>query len=162
MADNESYLLGLRRLVGSRLLLSPAAQMVVVDADERILYERRGDNGLWGIPSGAAEPGSSFASTAVAELREEIGLIVDEADLVAFGTLSEPDLHTFTYPNGHQLQAFSLMFEVRSWTGELRPDLKETMEAVFAAQPPGPMFAPSAAALRVYAKYRATGRFQSR
>lgn len=162
MADNESYLRGLRRLVGSRLLLSPAAQMVVVDAEERILYERRGDNGLWGIPSGAAEPGSSFASTAVAELREEVGLIVDEADLVAFGTLSEPDLHTFTYPNGNQLQAFSLMFEVRTWTGELQPDLEETMEAVFAAQPPGPMFAPSAVALQVYADYRATGRFRAR
>lgn len=87
--------------------------MVVLDAEERILYERRGDNGRWGIPSGAAEPGSSFASTAVAELREEVGLIVDQADLVAFGTLSEPDLHMSTYPNGDRIQAFSVMFEVR-------------------------------------------------
>ena len=49
--------------------------MVVLDADERILYERRGESGLWGTPSGAAEPGLSFASIAVAEQREEVGLI---------------------------------------------------------------------------------------
>ena len=158
----ESYLLRLRRIVGSGLLASPAVQMVVVDADERILYERRGDSGLWGIPSGAAEPGSSFASAAVAELREEVGLIVDEADLVAFGTLSEPDLHMFTYPNGDQLHAFSVMFEVRRWGGELTPDRYETMDAVFAAAPPGPMFAPSTAALKVYGDYQATKRFQIR
>ena len=103
----ESYLRRLREVVGSDLLISPAVQMVVVDADQPILYERRRDNGLWGIPSGVAEPGSSLAATAVTELREEVGLIVDEADLVAFGTLSESDLHTFTYPNGDQLHAFS-------------------------------------------------------
>jgi ADP-ribose pyrophosphatase YjhB (NUDIX family) len=117
----EAYLRRLRRAVGPGLLISPAVRMVVLDAEERILYERRGDNCRWGIPSGAAEPGSSFASTAVAELREEVGLIVDEADLVAFGTLSEPDLHMFTYPNGDRIQAFSVIFEVRRWAGGSRP-----------------------------------------
>jgi ADP-ribose pyrophosphatase YjhB (NUDIX family) len=158
----ESYLRRLRRHVGPDLLITPAVQLVVVDAEDRILYERRGDNGLWGIPSGAAEPGMSFAGTAVAELREEVGLHVDEADLVPFGTLSEADLHLFTYPNGDQLHAFSVLFEIRRWNGSLTPDGAETLEAVFAAAPPGPMFAPPAAALKVYADYRATGRFQLR
>jgi ADP-ribose pyrophosphatase YjhB (NUDIX family) len=158
----ESYLRRLRRVVGTDLLITPAVQLIVVDANERILYERRGDNGFWGIPSGAAEPGMSFASAAAAELREEVGLDVKEADLVAFGTLSEADLHLFTYPNGDQLHAFSLMFEVRRSDGDVIPDRAETLEAVFAASPPGRLFAPSAAALAVYADYRATGRFQLR
>jgi ADP-ribose pyrophosphatase YjhB (NUDIX family) len=158
----ESYLRRLRHVVGPELLIRPAVQLVVVDEDERILYERRGDNGLWGIPSGAAEPGLSFAATAVAELREEVGLIVEEADLVAVGTLSEPDLHLFTYPNGDQLHAFSVIFEVRRWAGILLPDGAETLEAVFAATAPGPLFGPPAAALAVYAEYRESGRFQLR
>jgi len=158
----ESYLRRLRRVVGSDLLITPAVQLVVVDDDDRVLYERRGDNGLWGVPSGAAEPGMSFAATAVAELHEEVGLSVDEADLVPFGTLSEADLHLFTYPNGDQLHAFSVMFEVRRWSGVVTPDRAETMEAVFSAAPPGPVFSPSAAALAAYADYRATGQFQLR
>jgi 8-oxo-dGTP pyrophosphatase MutT (NUDIX family) len=158
----ESYLRRLRRVVGPDLLISPAVQLVVVDDDERILYERRGDNGLWGLPSGGAEPGMSFAATAVAELHEEVGLTVDPADLVPFGTLSEAELHMFTYPNGDRLHAYSVMFEIRRWSGDLTPDRAETLDAVFASAPPGPLFSPSAAALAVYADYRATGRFQLR
>jgi hypothetical protein len=72
----ESYLRRLRRIVGSGLLISPAVQMVVVDADER-------------IPAGP--------------------------------------------PHVHLSQ-----------------------------RRPGPMFPPSAAALRIYGEYRATKRFQVR
>ena len=33
----------------------------------------------WELPGGGAEPGESYAQTAVRELREETGLIVDDA-----------------------------------------------------------------------------------
>jgi len=52
------------------------------------------DDESWRLPVGAAEPGGSFARTAVAELSEETGVEVAEEGLVPSGCLSEVGLHT--------------------------------------------------------------------
>ncbi|MEU2613879.1 NUDIX domain-containing protein [Micromonospora sp. NPDC007271] len=59
----------------------PGAQVVLLDSAERILFQQRRDSGLWEIPAGAAEPGGSFVSAAIDEVREETGLVVEAADL---------------------------------------------------------------------------------
>ena len=159
-----SYTWQLRQRVGSELLLMPGAQVVVVDERERILFQRRRDSGLWELPAGAAEPGSSFRSTAAQELFEESGLRVREEDLVPFASLSEPDLHVITYPNGDRMHCFALCFEARRWTGTLSPSPDEVIEAVFLdpATPPGALHPPTRAVLDLYAAYRATHTFQAR
>ncbi|RKR89262.1 NUDIX domain-containing protein [Micromonospora pisi] len=80
-----SYTWQLRQLVGSRLLLMPGAQVVLLDSADHVLFQRRRDSGLWEIPAGAAEPGGSFVGTAIDEVREETGLMIDSSDLAAFG-----------------------------------------------------------------------------
>jgi ADP-ribose pyrophosphatase YjhB (NUDIX family) len=86
---------------------------LVTDDDNRVLLLRRADDGTWCMPGGAAEPGSSFATTALTELAEESGLVAHENDLVPFASISEPDVHVLTYPNGDVTHCFAMYFAVR-------------------------------------------------
>jgi 8-oxo-dGTP pyrophosphatase MutT (NUDIX family) len=161
-AYEGSYLWEIRQEVGSRLLLMPGAQVLVIDDAERVLFQRSRDSGLWELPAGAAEPGGSFRSTAARELFEETGLTVAEEDLVPFASLSEADLHTLTYPNGDVLHCFALCFEARRWTGDLTPDATEVLDLAFFAAPPANLHPPTRVVLDLYAAYRASGLFQAR
>ena len=162
MTYEGSYLWDIRRQLGSRPLLMPGAQVLVVDEAERLLLQRSRDSGLWELPAGAAEPGDSFRRTAARELHEETGLVVAEEDLVPFASLSEADVHTLTYPNGDVLQCFALCFEARHWSGDLRPAADEVVEAAFFDQPPADLHPPTRVVLELYAAFRASGTFQAR
>lgn len=147
--------------MGSRLLLLPGAQVLAIDADDRILFQRSRDTGVWELPAGGAEPGDSFRGTAAREFTEETGLVVAEHDLIPFASLSQADVHTLTYPNGDVVQCFALCFETRTWTGILRPSADEVLESGFFTTPPRPLHPPTEVVLRLYAAYRETGLFQA-
>lgn len=159
-----SYLWGLRRRVGSDLVLMPGACVLVEDQRRRVLLIRRGDDGTWCMPGGAAERDSSFVSTAVTELREETGLVVGPDDLAAFASISEPRTHVLRYANGDVTHCFALWFHAERWGGELSVDGDESVDLGFFARealPPG-LMAPAALALDLFDAYQATGRFQAR
>jgi 8-oxo-dGTP pyrophosphatase MutT (NUDIX family) len=143
-------------------LLVPGAQVVVVDDADRVLFQRRQDTGLWDFPGGAAEPGQSFRDTAAQELFEEAGLKVEPEELVPFASLSEPELHSISYPNGDQIHAFSLCFEARQWSGELNLGADEVLEAAFFDVPPEQTQPQTLVVWDMYRTYRSTGVFQAR
>jgi 8-oxo-dGTP pyrophosphatase MutT (NUDIX family) len=157
-----SYLWRLRQKVGSDLVLIPGAMVFLVRDDGAILFTRRADNGMWCLPAGGAEEGSSFARTATTELREETGVVVDPADLVAFACLSEAELHIITYPGDDVSHCFAMLFLARGWNGEPRPDGEETTEMLWAdpAAPPSPLEAPAAHAVDLYRAYQRDSAFQ--
>lgn len=78
----------------------PGAIVVLLRDDRRVLLTRRANDGTWCLPAGAAEPGGSFARTAIEELSEEAGVEVAESNMVPFGCLSEAELYTIHYPGG--------------------------------------------------------------
>ncbi len=162
MPFEGSYLWRLRQKVGSDLVLIPGAMVFLVDDEGRVLFTRRADNGTWCLPAGGAEEGGDFAGTAVTELREETGVAVEPSDLIGFGTLSEAELHTVTYPGGDVSHNFAMLFLSRRWTGTPRPDGVETTEMLWAdpAAPPTPLDAPAVPALRLFAAYLGSGEFQ--
>ena len=162
MPFEGSYLWRLRQKVGSDLVLIPGAMVFLVREDGAVLFTRRVDNGLWCLPAGGAEEGSSFADTAITELREETGVVVDPADLVAFACLSEAELHTITYPGGDVSHCFAMLFLARRWSGEPRPDGVETdRDALGRSRHPAvPAAGPVRHALDLFRAYLRDGTFQ--
>lgn len=162
MAYRGSYLWRLRQNVGHDLVLMPGAMIALQRDDHCVLLTKRADDGTWCLPAGAAEPGGSFARTAIDELAEEAGVRVSEEDLVPFGSLSEAQAHTIHYPNGDVTHCFALCFLATEWKGEVRPDQEETTEATFfdLRTPPEPIHPPTAHALELLVAYRRSGRFQ--
>ena len=94
-----SYLSELRALVGTRPLFSIGSSAIVQDEAGRVLLQRRGDDGLWGLPGGGLEPGETFEGAARRELNEETGL---DAALTFWQAVSGPQLY-HRYPNGDQV-----------------------------------------------------------
>lgn len=164
MGFTDSYLGQLRRKVGHDLVLCPGAQVVVQLDDGRVLLQRRSDNRVWEIPAGSCEPGQSFATTAITELREETGIHANVEALIPFACLSEPDLHTLTYPNGDQVHAFALCFLLRvdhipnvtALDGEATEHQWCDPTAL-----PSPMHPPTTAVLTYLEAYQRTGQFQA-
>ncbi|WP_405063453.1 NUDIX domain-containing protein [Kribbella sp. NBC_01505] len=103
--------------------------------------------GLWDLPVGKATPGEPITVTAVRELAEETGLVVDPADLQlahvihsSFGVES---------PTGF----VTIVFAAHRWTGELtnlEPDKHATAEWIDAAAIPDAFVNTTGAALRSY------------
>jgi 8-oxo-dGTP pyrophosphatase MutT (NUDIX family) len=150
--------------VGNDLVLMPGAMVALLRDDRRVLLTRRGDDGTWCLPGGAAEVGGSFARTAVDELAEETGVRVSEGDLVPFGCLSEAAAHTIRYPNGDVTHCFALCFLARTWQGDPRPDQAETTEVEFAdlGALPAPLHPPTSEALEMLGAHLHSGSFQVR
>lgn len=165
MSFSESYLGRLRKRIGSELVLMPGAMIALRRPDDgRVLFTRRTDDGTWCLPAGAAEPGGSFAATAINELKEEAGVTVAPDDLILFATLSEAELHTIVYPNGDETHCFAVCFLAETWRSEPRPDGQETTTIEFAdpANPPSPLHRPTAHALELLNTNLRSGQFQLR
>ena len=102
-----------------KLLL--VAACALVDADGRVLIARRPADkdmaGLWEFPGGKVDPGERPEQTLIRELKEELGIQVQEACLAPL---------TFA---SHQYEAFQLLMPLwicRKWDGE--PEALEGQE----------------------------------
>jgi len=157
-----STLWAVRRRVGHDLILWPGATVLVEDADGRVLLGLRGDNGEWAMPGGGAEEGGSFASTALDELREEVGIHAEREDLIAFASVSDPQDHVVHYPGGDVTHYFGIWFVLRRWEGVPAADGDELVELGWFQRDalPGPLMHSSAVAFAHYARYLETGAFQ--
>lgn len=119
------YIADLRAKIGNALLMSPGVAAVIFNAQGEVLLQRRSDNGNWGLPGGAIDPGEEPADAVVREVFEETGLhVVPERVIGIFGG---PDLH-FTYPNGDQIMVISITFGCRITGGELVINDDESLE----------------------------------
>ena len=122
------YVSELRKLVGTRPLILPGAEVLVFDAQDRLLLTRRSDTGEWAIPGGMMEPGETFDQTARREVEEETGLILGELHLL--NIYSGPDFY-YRYPHGDEVYNVSAAFVCRSYTGQLRTDEESTAIGFF-------------------------------
>jgi 8-oxo-dGTP pyrophosphatase MutT (NUDIX family) len=157
-----SSLWRVRQEVGHELVLWPGATVLVEDGEGRVLLGLRRDNGAWAMPGGGAEEGGSFARTALDELREEVGLEADAADLIPFACVSEAADHLIRYPNGDLTHYFGIWFALRRWRGDPTADGDELVELRWFHRDalPEPLMRSSAVAFAHYARYVETGVFQ--
>jgi mutator protein MutT len=122
------YLKSLRSRVGSQPILLPGVRAIILNEREEVLLQRRTDMALWGLPSGSVELDETALEAVKREIREETALDVCQAEPMAL--YSGPS-QRFQYPNGDEIQCFSIAFIVRDWTGEPRADGEEGSEVRF-------------------------------
>ncbi|WP_188298695.1 NUDIX domain-containing protein [Streptomyces sp. CBMA156] len=95
------------------------AAVIVHDLEaQRVVLLRRGPKakfarGMWDLPVGKSEPGEPITQTAVRELREETGLVVDSEDLRLAHVIH--GARGVEAPNGF----LTVVFAAHRWSGDL-------------------------------------------
>lgn len=125
-----SYIEWLRARVGPRKIFLVFGTVVLRDEDGRILLQRRTDFSFWGLPGGVMELGETIEACARRELLEETGLTAGPLALV--GVYSHPR-YDVTYPNGDQVQQFTICLTGEVAGGTMQPDGYETTAQAFFA-----------------------------
>ncbi len=122
------YLRELRRSIGHDLVLLPAAMVLPLDDDARVLLVRHADTGQWATIGGSVEVDEDPAEAAVREAAEEAGVEVRLTRLMT--ALGGPEFR-LTYPNGDQTSYVSLVYEARVVGGSPVPDDDETLDVAW-------------------------------
>ena len=124
------YIEWLRSQVGPRKVFLVFGTIVLRDENGRILLQRRTDFDFWGLPGGVMELGEDIEACARRELQEETGLIAGPLRLV--GVYTDPK-YDVTYPNGDEVQPFTVCFTGQVIGGTMQPDGVETTSQAFFA-----------------------------
>jgi len=122
------YLEWMRSQVGTRKIFLAFGSVALFDADGRLLLQHRTDFDVWGLPGGILELGEDIESCTRRELNEETGLIAGKLKLV--GVYSDPKYDT-VYPNGDQVQQYTLCFRGSVRGGQMQVDGVETSAQAF-------------------------------
>jgi 8-oxo-dGTP pyrophosphatase MutT (NUDIX family) len=97
--------------------LVPACGTLAVDAQGRILVQRRRDTGQWALPMGKMELGETPSQCAIRETREETGVLVEVAGVL--GIYSDPG-HIVAYSDGEIRQEYEVILLARPVSGAPR------------------------------------------
>lgn len=122
------YIRGLREKIGNAKIIVPGVRTLVFDGSGALLLGRQAAFGSWSLPHGCVDLGESALEAAVRETREEVGISILRAEL--FGIYTDPR-YSVTYPNGDQVQTFTIAFVARQWEGTPRADGCEIAEVGF-------------------------------
>ena len=69
------YIHDLRKIIGPRKIILNCAGALII-RDDKILFQRRADNGKWGLIGGLLEMNETYEEAALREILEETGLNV--------------------------------------------------------------------------------------
>ena len=105
----------------------PACTVAVRNDGGDVLLIRRTDNNLGALPGGAMEFGEDITGTAVREVAEETGLVIEVTGLV--GLYTDPH-HVVAFSDGEVRQQFSILFSAIRRDGQLTPS-DESAEVAF-------------------------------
>ena len=98
--------------------LVPAARVLAVGPDGRVLLQRRRDTGQWAIPMGQQEIGETVTQCAQRETREETGVTVTVTVTSLLGIFSDPGHVVRYHSNGETRQEFEIIFLGEPVSGE--------------------------------------------
>ncbi len=118
------YIHELRKQIGPRKIILNCAGALIVREDQ-ILFQRRTDNGRWGLIGGLVEMNETYTQAALREIREETGL---EVKLDSF--LGIFHNHNMVWSNGDAAHVICAMFTASIVRGEPRID-EESLELRF-------------------------------
>ena len=122
------YIKTLREMIGTTKIIVPGVRALMFNDGGEFLLEKQRLFGSWALPHGCVDVGESALEALRREVKEETGLDVIRAE--AFGMYTAPK-YSVTYPNGDQVQTFTIAFLVHQWSGTLRVDGDEVTELAF-------------------------------
>ena len=123
-----SYLQDIRSRLGQQCILLPGVRAIILNDREEVLLQRRTDMECWGLPAGSVELDETALEAVKREVSEETDIEVHHAEPMAL--YSGPS-QRFMYPNGDEVQCFSVAFVVRKWAGTPKADGVEGSEVRF-------------------------------
>ena len=118
------YILDLRKKIGHDPIFMPAAGCGIIK-NNKILLQKRSDNGMWALHGGALELGETFLEALKREVEEELNIKV--LNPIFVNIYSGESCH-FKYPNEDEVYATSCMYLVQDFEGEIKIDNKEVLE----------------------------------
>ncbi|MCR5602513.1 MAG: NUDIX domain-containing protein [Lachnospiraceae bacterium] len=80
------YISKIRKHIGHDLIMTVGCGVLIENDEGKVLLQKRSDTVEWCIPGGGMEPVETFEETAIREVREEVGIEVNELEL--FGIYS--------------------------------------------------------------------------
>lgn len=122
------YVKTLRALIGNTKIVLPGVRALIFDARGALLLEKQTLFESWALPHGCVDVGESVLDALKREVKEETGLSIIEAE--PFGVYTDPK-YSVTYPNGDEVQTFTVAFLVRQWSGDLAVDGDEVAQLGF-------------------------------
>lgn len=110
------YISSIRAKLGCQKIILNCAG-AIIETDGKILFQRRSDNGKWGLIGGLLELDETYEEAAVREVREETGL---EVRLDSFlGIYHNYDM---VWSNGDAAHVIGAYFKASVIGGKLRKD----------------------------------------
>lgn len=126
---HESYLGKLRKIVGTQKIIVNSVRAILCDDKGRALFiKRRGDR-KWGMPAGSMELNESVYDALKREVKEETGLDVIKATLIAIYSSPINQSYTDRWGNEHQIVEF--LFKIDRWSGTFEKETDESVDADF-------------------------------
>ena len=143
------YIKTLRGMIGNTRIIIPGVRALMFNPRGEVLLQKQTLFGSWSLPHGCVDVGESVLDALKREVKEETGLSVIEA--VPFGLYTSPQ-YSVTYPNGDEVQTFTVAFVVKHWSGEPVADGEEATELGFFPldQLPSPVYPIHVDTLRDY------------
>ncbi len=129
----NDYISKLRAKIGTEKFIHPGARILIENEKGEMLFIQRRDSGKLGLPAGALEENESIEECIIREVLEETGLTISNP--IVIGISSNPGNETVIYPNGDQIQYFTIEFYCKEWSGEINiEDKEEISQARFLGQ----------------------------
>lgn len=125
MGYKGSYVWSVRQKAGKMRIVTATVDVVVRNAEGKILLVKVKSDGKWATVGGHVELGDTWAGAAIKELLEEGGIVAKPQDLVPYGVGSGG---VFSYPDG-STQAMSLLFACDKYEKVELTDEEEIAEA---------------------------------
>lgn len=123
------YVEDIRAIVGHRpLILVGAVVIVINEAGQILLEQRKQPEGSWAIPGGLMELGESVEDTARRELYEETNLKVGGLKLINVYSGSK---NFSRLPNGDEFYVVTIAFYTQEYEGSLIVNRSESLDFKF-------------------------------
>ena len=123
----DDWVKNLRKKIGHDTVILPHAVTIVIDG-KHVLAEERSDDGYIDFPGGTLDLGETIEECAIRELKEETGIIADSLELFKIYT---GELTKYTYVNGDDMYGVDVVYLVRKFHGELKPQKDEVNKLEF-------------------------------